>query len=198
MPSAPSRPPRLVLPLHCTPFRTCRTLTMYSAILYSSDTCLIKFKGLGTIHLRRYHEASSPKTPSGLCYWFECYRGGICQDPFHKGKDCSASCIQIQWRRFALLCYDVAPDVASIFLGHINHSLFWRNLSPQSELGGKLESGPLKHAIERDFGSVEAFKTKFNTVTAAIQGSGWGWLVCSDEWLVLVAFDTFQGLQHIH
>ncbi|KAF8740921.1 hypothetical protein AX14_006668 [Amanita brunnescens Koide BX004] len=60
--------------------------------------------------------------------------------------------------------------------GHINHSLFWRNLSPQSELGGKLESGPLKHAIERDFGSVEAFKTKFNTVTAAIQGSGWGWL----------------------
>ncbi|KAF8352123.1 manganese superoxide dismutase [Amanita rubescens] len=60
--------------------------------------------------------------------------------------------------------------------GHINHSLFWKNLSPKSELGGKLEDGPLKQAIERDFGSVEAFKTKFNTVTAAIQGSGWGWL----------------------
>ncbi|KAJ7022654.1 Mn superoxide dismutase [Mycena alexandri] len=37
--------------------------------------------------------------------------------------------------------------------GHINHSLFWRNLAPASEGGGKLENGPLKTAIERDFGA---------------------------------------------
>jgi Fe-Mn family superoxide dismutase len=67
-------------------------------------------------------------------------------------------------------------------------------LSPKSELGGKFEDGPLKQAIERDFGSVEAFKTKFNTVTAAIQGSGWGWLVCSDDFLVLPSFDNLKGL----
>ncbi|KAJ7029628.1 Mn superoxide dismutase, partial [Mycena alexandri] len=60
--------------------------------------------------------------------------------------------------------------------GHINHSLFWRNLAPASEGGGKLENGPLKTAIERDFGSVEEFRKSFNTKTAAIQGSGWGWL----------------------
>ncbi|KAF8878096.1 Mn superoxide dismutase [Infundibulicybe gibba] len=60
--------------------------------------------------------------------------------------------------------------------GHINHSLFWKNLAPANGLGGKLESGPLKSALERDFGSVEAFKKSFNTKTAAIQGSGWGWL----------------------
>ncbi|KAH7913629.1 manganese superoxide dismutase [Hygrophoropsis aurantiaca] len=60
--------------------------------------------------------------------------------------------------------------------GHINHSLFWKNLAPVNEDGGKLESGALKSAIERDFGSVEDFKKKFNTTTAAIQGSGWGWL----------------------
>ncbi|KAK0194238.1 Mn superoxide dismutase [Armillaria mellea] len=60
--------------------------------------------------------------------------------------------------------------------GHINHSLFWKNLAPAGEEGGKLESGPLKTLIERDFGSVEAFKKEFNTKTAAIQGSGWGWL----------------------
>ena len=30
--------------------------------------------------------------------------------------------------------------------------------------------------IERDFGSFDAFKEKFNTATTAIQGSGWGWL----------------------
>ncbi|KAJ7121009.1 Mn superoxide dismutase [Mycena epipterygia] len=60
--------------------------------------------------------------------------------------------------------------------GHINHSLFWKNLAPAAQEGGKLESGPLKSAIERDFGSVEEFKKSFNTKTAAIQGSGWGWL----------------------
>ncbi|KAF7329982.1 Superoxide dismutase [Mycena kentingensis (nom. inval.)] len=60
--------------------------------------------------------------------------------------------------------------------GHINHSLFWKNLAPAAGDGGKLADGPLKSAIERDFGSVEDFKSKFNTQTAAIQGSGWGWL----------------------
>ncbi|KAG2119401.1 manganese superoxide dismutase [Suillus clintonianus] len=60
--------------------------------------------------------------------------------------------------------------------GHINHSLFWKNLSPANADGGKLSDGPLKNAIERDFGSVEEFKKKFNAATAAIQGSGWGWL----------------------
>lgn len=63
------------------------------------------------------------------------------------------------------------------YSGHINHSLFWKNLAPASENGGKLEDGALKSAIERDFGSVESFKKSFNTKTAAIQGSGWGWLV---------------------
>ena len=43
--------------------------------------------------------------------------------------------------------------------------------------GGKLTDGPLKQALEEAFGSVEAFKRKFNATTAAIQGSGWGWLV---------------------
>lgn len=65
----------------------------------------------------------------------------------------------------------------NIALGHINHSLFWNNLAPAAEAGGKLEDGPLKSAIESTWGSVDAFKKDFNTKTAAIQGSGWGWLV---------------------
>ncbi|KAK7042237.1 superoxide dismutase [Favolaschia claudopus] len=60
--------------------------------------------------------------------------------------------------------------------GHINHSLFWKNLAPAAQDGGKLDNGPLKSAIERDFGSVEEFKKTFNAKTAAIQGSGWGWV----------------------
>jgi len=60
--------------------------------------------------------------------------------------------------------------------GHINHSLFWKNLAPTTQGGGKLEAGPLKDVIERDFGSLDKLKEKMNATTAAIQGSGWGWL----------------------
>jgi Fe-Mn family superoxide dismutase len=43
--------------------------------------------------------------------------------------------------------------------------------------GGQLKEGSkLKAALERDFGSVDAFKKNFNAATAGIQGSGWGWL----------------------
>lgn len=60
--------------------------------------------------------------------------------------------------------------------GHINHSIFWTILAPTS-LG--LNGGPkgeLAEMIARDFGSFDAFKEKFNTMTTGIQGSGWGWL----------------------
>jgi len=61
--------------------------------------------------------------------------------------------------------------------GHINHSLFWKNLSPVKEGGGRLvEGGALEKALVKDFGSVEEFKKQMNAKTAAIQGSGWGWL----------------------
>ncbi|THH28171.1 hypothetical protein EUX98_g6013 [Antrodiella citrinella] len=39
-----------------------------------------------------------------------------------------------------------------------------------------LHDSPLKVAIERYFGSLGKLKDKMNTTTAAIQGSGWGWL----------------------
>jgi len=64
--------------------------------------------------------------------------------------------------------------------GHINHSLFWKNLAPAGAKGGKggvLEpSSSLGKAIQEQFGGLENFKKAFNTATLAIQGSGWGWL----------------------
>lgn len=60
--------------------------------------------------------------------------------------------------------------------GHINHSLFWKNLAPTSQGGGQLDSGELRSAIDRDFGGLEEMKSKFNAALAGIQGSGWGWL----------------------
>lgn len=58
--------------------------------------------------------------------------------------------------------------------GHINHSLFWKNLTP--ETSKTQPTGKLAELIEKDFGSFDNLKTKLNTATAGIQGSGWGWL----------------------
>ena len=60
--------------------------------------------------------------------------------------------------------------------GDINHTLFWNNLAPTKEGGGELGSGELRSAVERDFGSLDKLKEKFNAQLAGIQGSGWGWL----------------------
>ena len=55
--------------------------------------------------------------------------------------------------------------------GHVMHSLFWKNLSPDG--GGKPE-GELAAAIDEFFGDFEAFKAQLSAVTTSIQGSGWG------------------------
>lgn len=60
--------------------------------------------------------------------------------------------------------------------GHSNHSLFWKGL----KLGTQLQ-GSLKEAIDRDFGSVDAFKALFEKVAASRFGSGWAWLVLKDD-----------------
>ncbi|RKP33253.1 Manganese/iron superoxide dismutase, partial [Dimargaris cristalligena] len=60
--------------------------------------------------------------------------------------------------------------------GHVNHSIFWTNLAPIKAGGGQLDKGDLLTAIQSKWGSLEAFTKEFNTKTAAVQGSGWGWL----------------------
>ena len=55
--------------------------------------------------------------------------------------------------------------------GHVLHSLFWTNLSPDG--GGKPE-GELAAAIDENFGSFDAFKAQLTSATTTVQGSGWG------------------------
>jgi Fe-Mn family superoxide dismutase len=77
--------------------------------------------------------------------------------------------------------------------GHVNHSIFWTNLAPKDKGGGEAPKGALAQAIARDFGSLEKFIEKFNTLTGAIQGSGWGWLgYCKDKKCLTIATCTNQ------
>jgi Fe-Mn family superoxide dismutase len=86
--------------------------------------------------------------------------------------------------------------------GHINHSLFWKNLSPANQDGGKLSNGPLKEALIADFGSVDEFKKLMNSVTAAVQGSGWGWLVRGFCYVhqppIIIVDGTASGVQQVY
>ncbi|GKX57580.1 superoxide dismutase [Leminorella grimontii] len=66
--------------------------------------------------------------------------------------------------------------------GHANHSLFWKGLKKGTQL-----TSELKAAIERDFGSVDAFKEKFEQAAATRFGSGWAWLVYKDGKLAVVS-----------
>uniref|UniRef100_A0A453DBY1 superoxide dismutase n=1 Tax=Aegilops tauschii subsp. strangulata TaxID=200361 RepID=A0A453DBY1_AEGTS len=65
--------------------------------------------------------------------------------------------------------------------GHVNHSIFWKNLKPISEGGGEAPHGKLGWAIDEDFGSIEKLIKKMNAEGAALQGSGWVWLALDKE-----------------
>lgn len=60
--------------------------------------------------------------------------------------------------------------------GHVNHEIFWSNLAPKNQGGGKPPEGELAQEIDKEWGSFDAFKEKFSSSTVAVQGSGWGWL----------------------
>lgn len=60
--------------------------------------------------------------------------------------------------------------------GHINHSIFWTNLSPKNKDGGVPPNGALVEAINKDFGSLQNLIDQLSAKSVAIQGSGWGWL----------------------
>lgn len=64
----------------------------------------------------------------------------------------------------------LSKDLAFNLGGHTNHSIFWKNLSPN---GGGEPTGELADAIVRDFGSFDAFKEHFNAAALGLQGSGW-------------------------
>ncbi len=55
--------------------------------------------------------------------------------------------------------------------GHVLHTTFWTNLSPD---GGDRPDGELAAAIDEHFGSFDAFRNQLTQATATVQGSGWG------------------------
>lgn len=55
--------------------------------------------------------------------------------------------------------------------GHVLHSIFWQNLSPD---GGDKPEGDLAAAIDDQLGGFDRFRAQLTAATASVQGSGWG------------------------
>jgi len=77
-----------------------------------------------------------------------------------------------------------SPKVRNNGGGHYNHELFWKLMKPNGE--GKA-SGKLLSAIEADFGSFDAFKTKFSDAGKSRFGSGWAWLLVGADKKLAIA-----------
>ncbi len=66
--------------------------------------------------------------------------------------------------------YGLSANLGFHLGGHTNHSIFWKNLSPN---GGGEPTGALSEAIVRDFGGFDKFQAHFTAAAGTLQGSGW-------------------------
>lgn len=62
--------------------------------------------------------------------------------------------------------------------GHYNHELFWKVMTPTAN---EKPGSALLNAIQKSFGSYEAFTTQFTDAGKNRFGSGWAWLVLTSD-----------------
>jgi len=80
-------------------------------------------------------------------------------------------------------------DLAFNLAGHVNHTVFWRNMSPE---GGDKPIGELAAAIDEFFGSYDGFRAHFTASALGIQGSGWSilaWDILGEKLIIEQLYD---------
>lgn len=80
-------------------------------------------------------------------------------------------------------------NLAFNLAGHLNHAVFWVNLSPD---GGDRPVGDLATAIDEHFGSFDAFQKHFAAAAVGIQGSGWAVLAWDSVGQKLIVFQLYD------
>ena len=72
--------------------------------------------------------------------------------------------------------------------GAWNHALFFKHLAPagtQQAMFDTAASDDLKAAINNAFGDFNSFKAQLTTAAGSVFGSGWAWLVATDDGLAI-------------
>ncbi len=70
------------------------------------------------------------------------------------------------------ICKEFSFNFGGLFL----HELFWKNMSPTGNGGGK-PGGRIGDVIDEEFGSFDRFKKEFSATAVSAEGSGWAALV---------------------
>ncbi len=79
---------------------------------------------------------------------------------------------------------DIRSAVRNNGGGHLNHSMVWQMLAPATS---EKPSGALLQAINKKFGSFDAFVTQFSDAAAGRFGSGWVWLIIDAQDLAIMS-----------
>ena len=72
----------------------------------------------------------------------------------------------------------------------LNHNLYFGQFAPNPLNANPLIPEPLAQAINRDFGSFEAFKAEFEQKGVTLFGSGWVWLSADKDGKLVITQET--------
>ncbi len=73
---------------------------------------------------------------------------------------------------------------------HWNHTFYFEAFSPNPKAQPE---GAFRQAIDRDFGSFDAFKEQFTKAAVTLFGSGWAWLVQNAEGKLQIVQESNAG-----
>ena len=72
--------------------------------------------------------------------------------------------------------------------GAWNHAFFFKHLAPpgtEQAMFDTAASDDLQDAINTTFGSFDGFKAQLTTAASGVFGSGWAWLIATDDGLAI-------------
>jgi len=101
--------------------------------------------------------------------------------------ECAAQKIDTNNTKLEDLLHNISrysPKMRNNGGGHYNHELFWQCM--KAGIAG-VPQGSLAAAITQNFGSHEAFKTQFADAGKNRFGSGWAWLVMTNDKKLVVS-----------
>ena len=93
---------------------------------------------------------------------------------------------------------DVASTIKSLSFnlnGHLMHEIFWKNMRPVRE--NNMPSNKILSALNKNFGSFDAFKKQFEIAANSVEGSGWAVLASDDEQNLFVIQVEKHNLMHL-
>lgn len=115
-------------------------------------------KGTMTIHHDKHHNTYVTKLNSAI-----------------EGTDLESKSIEEIVANLDSVPSDIQTAVRNNGGGHLNHSLFWEMMTPNSK-----EEGTVIDEIKKQWGSLDKFKEEFADAAAGRFGSGWAWLVVNN------------------